>query len=85
MRLSLANLLIASGYSMAIITNQEVLESGFEKIATRANTLWLGEDGIFRIVHLSGAALTLGDAHEARKYCAGEEGQEWLKGISNER
>ena len=40
----LVKLLFARGYAMAIVTNQEVLESGFEKIATRANTLpdWVG-------------------------------------------
>jgi hypothetical protein len=36
-----------------------------EKIVTRVNTVWLGEDGIFRIIHVPGAELTLEDAKES--------------------
>jgi uncharacterized membrane-anchored protein len=38
--------------------------NNIEKIVTRGATLWLGEDGIVRIIHVPGAELTLEDARE---------------------
>jgi hypothetical protein len=35
-----------------------------EKIVTRVNTVWLGEDGIARVIHVPGADVTLESAHE---------------------
>lgn len=35
-----------------------------EKIVTRVNTVWLGEDGIARVIHVPGAKVTLEDAEE---------------------
>jgi len=35
-----------------------------EQIVTRLNTVWLGEDGIARIIHVPGAEVTLRDAQE---------------------
>lgn len=35
------------------------------KIVTGVNTVWLGEDGIFRIIHFLGAELTVEDAKDS--------------------
>jgi hypothetical protein len=35
-----------------------------EKIVTRLNTVWLGEDGIARVIHVPGAEVTLESAQE---------------------
>ncbi len=35
-----------------------------EKIATRVSTVWLGEDGIARVIHVHGAEVALVDVQE---------------------
>jgi len=35
-----------------------------EQIVTRLNTVWLGEDGIARVIHVPGAEVTLESAQE---------------------
>jgi hypothetical protein len=35
-----------------------------EQIVTKLNTVWLGEDGIARVIHVPGAEVTLEDAQE---------------------
>jgi hypothetical protein len=46
------------------VLKEKVMQMENGKIVTRVNTVWLGEDGIVRIIHVSGAEVALDDAEE---------------------